>query len=369
MPGSARRGRWPRGECATPGPGASPPGRSAARPRTTSTSISRSTTLIRSCRVSSVSPGSTRTARWSMIGPVSTPASTQWQVHPVTLTPCASASRTPWAPGKLGSRAGWVLIDPVRPEHRRAEHLHEPGGHDEVGCVRGDEALEGEVPVGARHVVGHPGDEGRDAGPLGALDAAGAVAVGTDREHPDAGAGLRRGVDQGLQVAARTGHEDDEPERLGAVGTVVWHAGRRAASAAQPPGVRSTTTRAPMPSSTSRARESRPVGAPTAESRNCPAEPPATRSRTPRVSATMRQAASATASLVRSRREPGDPASDRRADEAPTATTTSTESAGPTGGRRAAAGRQDRHEGQQPALGARPGDRAALDDGEPRARP
>ncbi|CAM5687100.1 hypothetical protein SCALM49S_06109 [Streptomyces californicus] len=33
--------------------------------------------------------------------------------QPVTLTPYASASRTPWAPGKLGSRAGWVLT--VRP--------------------------------------------------------------------------------------------------------------------------------------------------------------------------------------------------------------------------------------------------------------
>ena len=45
-----------------------------------------------------------------MIGPVSTPASTRRTVQPVTLTPYASASRTPWVPGKAGSSAGWVLI-------------------------------------------------------------------------------------------------------------------------------------------------------------------------------------------------------------------------------------------------------------------
>ena len=44
-----------------------------------------------------------------MIGPVSTPASAQCTVQPVTFTPYASASRTPWAPGNEGSSAGWVL--------------------------------------------------------------------------------------------------------------------------------------------------------------------------------------------------------------------------------------------------------------------
>ena len=43
----------------------------------TSTSISRSRTLMRSWRVASVSSGRTSTARWSITGPVSTPASTR----------------------------------------------------------------------------------------------------------------------------------------------------------------------------------------------------------------------------------------------------------------------------------------------------
>ena len=34
-------------------------------------------------------------------------------VAPVTLTPCASASRTPCMPGNAGSRAGWVLTVPA----------------------------------------------------------------------------------------------------------------------------------------------------------------------------------------------------------------------------------------------------------------
>ena len=45
-----------------------------------------------------------------MIGPVSTPASTQWTVVPVTVTPAAKASRTAWAPGNSGRSAGWLLI-------------------------------------------------------------------------------------------------------------------------------------------------------------------------------------------------------------------------------------------------------------------
>src|SRR5699024_8227019 len=84
-------------ECATDGPAGighvrctfrpsmwSRPRAAAAR---TSTSISRSTTLMRSWRVASVSSGWTSTARWAITGPVSTPASTRWTVLPVTVTP------------------------------------------------------------------------------------------------------------------------------------------------------------------------------------------------------------------------------------------------------------------------------------------
>ena len=54
---------------------------------TTSTRSWRSTTLMRSCRVSSLSPSRTSTGCWASIGPVSTPASTRCTVQPVTFTP------------------------------------------------------------------------------------------------------------------------------------------------------------------------------------------------------------------------------------------------------------------------------------------
>jgi hypothetical protein len=60
------------------------PAASSASVRTRSR---RSTTLMRSCRVSSVSSGAMSTASWAMIGPVSTPASAQCTVQPVTFTP------------------------------------------------------------------------------------------------------------------------------------------------------------------------------------------------------------------------------------------------------------------------------------------
>ena len=40
---------------------------------------------------SSVSPSSTGTARWTMIGPASSSAVTRCTVTPLTFTPCASA--------------------------------------------------------------------------------------------------------------------------------------------------------------------------------------------------------------------------------------------------------------------------------------
>ena len=84
-------------------------------------------TLIRSCRLASSSSGSTSTARWARIGPVSTPSSTRCSVQPVTVTPCASASRTACAPGNAGSSAGCVLSTrpPCRAEEGRAEDPHE----------------------------------------------------------------------------------------------------------------------------------------------------------------------------------------------------------------------------------------------------
>src|SRR5690606_11904439 len=73
-------------------------------------SSSRSTGLMRSWRVASVSPASIGTRRWARIGPVSTPLSTTMTLAPVCVTRAASASRTPCAPGNSGRYAGCVLM-------------------------------------------------------------------------------------------------------------------------------------------------------------------------------------------------------------------------------------------------------------------
>jgi len=52
-----------------------------------STSSRRSTILIRSCRLSTVSSSATSTAAWSRMVPVSTPESTRKTLAPVTFTP------------------------------------------------------------------------------------------------------------------------------------------------------------------------------------------------------------------------------------------------------------------------------------------
>src|SRR4029077_5014659 len=77
--------------------------------RTTFGSSVCSTRLIRSCRVSTVSPSSTGTVSCARIGPLSTPASTGGPGAPPSVTPAASCSSTACAPGKLGSREGWTL--------------------------------------------------------------------------------------------------------------------------------------------------------------------------------------------------------------------------------------------------------------------
>src|SRR3990172_9072938 len=64
---------------------------------------------MRRDNVSSVSAGSTGTAAWSTMGPVSVPSSTKCTVAPATLTPCSRAWRWACKPGKAGSSEGWML--------------------------------------------------------------------------------------------------------------------------------------------------------------------------------------------------------------------------------------------------------------------
>src|ERR1019366_1550055 len=58
----------------------------------------RSTALMRSWRLSLVSNGSTTTASWARIGPVSTSAVATCTLQPVTLTPAARGSSTACQP-------------------------------------------------------------------------------------------------------------------------------------------------------------------------------------------------------------------------------------------------------------------------------
>src|SRR5690606_698455 len=159
------------------------------------------------------------TARWARIRPVSTPASTSITLQPVTFTPWARASRTPWAPGKAGSRAGWVLM--IRPPkasssggptsfmnpasttscgpwpavgagaggqrggvgvdgpaaeglgRRRADELHESGEHHGLRVVAGDGGSEGAVPARAIGMVAQGDHLGGYAGGAGVLEAGG----------------------------------------------------------------------------------------------------------------------------------------------------------------------------------------------------
>ena len=111
------------------GPRALPP--SPYRPRAGTSS--RSTSLIRSCSVASSSSGSTATRRWARIGPSSSSSVATCTVHPVSLAPAASASRTACQPLNAGQQARVRVEDPSgigrwkNVGHDRAEagHRHE----------------------------------------------------------------------------------------------------------------------------------------------------------------------------------------------------------------------------------------------------
>src|SRR4029079_16622732 len=75
----------------------------------TSGNSRRSTSLMRSWSVASVSPSSTGTASCARIGPASTSSVTRCTGVPVTLTPKSSASRTACQPLNAGSSAGCVF--------------------------------------------------------------------------------------------------------------------------------------------------------------------------------------------------------------------------------------------------------------------
>ena len=231
-------------------------------------------------------------AAWASTGPVSTPASTTCTVQPVSAAPAASASRTAWAPGNAGSSAGWVLRTVQPAEDRGPEQLHEPGRHDE-GRARGRRSARPAPRPTRRGCRGpRPGTRrwGCPRHRRGADRRCRPGRAPTARMRtPYAGSAV--GVDQGLEVGARPGDQDDDPGRLRrSHGRRRYRAPRQAAApasvprstrvlrfaavlAAQDPaiaeavrqvsggassGPRPAPAPAPTPSSTSRARVSHP---------------------------------------------------------------------------------------------------------------
>jgi len=119
-------------------------------------------------------------------------------VHPVSFTPCSSASRTPCMPGKAGSRAGWVLI-------RRPPNAARKGGPtsfmNPARMTRSGRAArqglgERQIPVCPGRVILDPVRERGHPGPLGAAQCLDAGPVGADRHHVGAVRLIRAGIQQ-----------------------------------------------------------------------------------------------------------------------------------------------------------------------------
>ena len=154
----------------------------------TSTSRSRSAILIRSCSDSTVSSSATGTAAWSMITPVSTPASTRNTVAPVILTPYASASRGPWMPGNDGSRAGMGVDHPAAEAARKSAptSFRKPALITRSGAYAATCAGQPTVPGRCGRRPGPAVDEGRDAGRAGPIQTGDAGPVRADGHDLDA---------------------------------------------------------------------------------------------------------------------------------------------------------------------------------------
>src|SRR3989344_4058321 len=79
-----------------------------------------SSSCTRVFSVSSVSPGNTEHFFCTIMGPVSTPSSTQWIVMPDSFSHVSRTSSCGWRPGWRGRSAGCTLR--MRPRHVRTNH-------------------------------------------------------------------------------------------------------------------------------------------------------------------------------------------------------------------------------------------------------
>ena len=205
---------------------------------TVPTSNRRSSILMRSCRVSTVSPGSTGTARLR---------EHRSGVHAVVDEVQGGSGDLDAVGERVGDRAHAGERGQQRRmsvDHRaadagqeaRPEDLHEPRTDHEIGVVLGDRLRRGRRPRRRRSAwsatrtvnVGTPERSARASPSMPA-------AVGSDGHDLRRVAGLGRGVEQRLQQRAGAGDQDDHPRRHGElhpVGTA-----RRRGQARTPPRV------------------------------------------------------------------------------------------------------------------------------------
>ena len=169
----------------------------------------RSTVFIRSCSVSSVSPGSTRTASWARIGPASTSRVDDVDGDARDLHPGGEriAHRMPAREGRQQRRVGVDDATFVDVEHRLVEDRAEAGHHHEVDMVR-LEHVDDLVRVGETvEVLAEAGpldEHGRHA--VGRRDLGGAArSIDHDDGHRDA-----LGED-GFEDRARPRCQDSDP--------------------------------------------------------------------------------------------------------------------------------------------------------------
>ena len=162
---------------------------------------------------------------------MSMPSSTTMTVHPVTLTPYASASRTPCAPGNDGSSAGWVLTirPPNRPRNVAPNSFMNPASTTRSGentatvsAIAASHAARSSKSLTETTAVGMPASRAMSSARMFA-------AVRDHRDDARAVGGVVVGGQQRRQVRAGAGDEDHEPTRRaggrgGALGRLVRHA-------------------------------------------------------------------------------------------------------------------------------------------------
>ena len=156
-------------------------------------------------------------ARCRMIGPVSTPSSTKWTVTPKTFTPYSSACSIARTPGKAGSSAGWTLMTRLR-EARRGSRRRAAACSRRARPAR-PRARASQSAIAASRAAR---SASWSASVNTAVVHAGRLGARPERPRPGSSEPTRDDLDavaavdlveQRLEVGARAGDEDPDPQR------------------------------------------------------------------------------------------------------------------------------------------------------------